>query len=449
MKRFCITAAVFLEWMLTINYYLLHQWLGGALPFWGWVLLLLGFVGTSICRMEKRRYSHRLENLSFGSDILLMFYVGLLLELALTAAWLLHGPGVTLKSVLWHLGSVLVLGSAVFWNGMIRVYLCSVQLGLKWRLIGALCGWIPLVHLWALAVMIRITRREVQEEQEKAQLNEMRAESEICRTRYPVLMVHGVFFRDSRLLNYWGRIPAELKKNGACVFYGEHESAASVAVCGQQIADKIMEIRQQTGCEKVNLIAHSKGGLDCRYAISCTIAGAHVASLTTINTPHRGCLFAEQLLYQIAPRAQEAIARRYNQAARHLGDQQPDFLAAVKDLTVSACARMNEEMPNRPGVLYQSVGSRMNRASSGKFPLNMTYHLVKHYEKAGGNPQENDGLVTTESMRWGQEFTMVSTAKGRGVSHGDMIDLNRENIQGFDVREFYVRLLEKLKRKGV
>lgn len=30
-----------------------------------------------------------------------------------------------------------------------------------------------------------------------------------------------------------------------------------------------------------------------------------------------------------------------------------------------------------------------------------------------------------------------------------MIDLNRENIQGFDVREFYVELVHGLKKKGL
>ena len=30
-----------------------------------------------------------------------------------------------------------------------------------------------------------------------------------------------------------------------------------------------------------------------------------------------------------------------------------------------------------------------------------------------------------------------------------MIDLNRENIDGFDVREFYVQTVAQLKRKGL
>jgi triacylglycerol lipase len=30
-----------------------------------------------------------------------------------------------------------------------------------------------------------------------------------------------------------------------------------------------------------------------------------------------------------------------------------------------------------------------------------------------------------------------------------VVDLNRENIQGFDVREFYVKLAADLKRRGI
>ena len=54
-----------------------------------------------------------------------------------------------------------------------------------------------------------------------------------------------------------------------------------------------MQIIQKTGCEKVNIIAHSKGGLESRYAISQLGLSPYVASLTTINTPHHGCTFVD------------------------------------------------------------------------------------------------------------------------------------------------------------
>ena len=48
----------------------------------------------------------------------------------------------------------------------------------------------------------------------------------------------------------------------------------------------------------------------------------------------------------------------------------------------------------------------------------------------------------------GGSGTLLETKGERGISHGDMIDLNRENIPGFDVREFYVGLVAELKRRG-
>lgn len=86
-------------------------------------------------------------------------------------------------------------------------------------------------------------------------------------------MVHGVFFRDFRYLDYWGRIPAELEKNGTVIYYGNHQSAASVADSGAEIAARIKAVLQETGSEKVNIIAHSKGGLDSRLQCHVEEAG--------------------------------------------------------------------------------------------------------------------------------------------------------------------------------
>ena len=176
----------------------------------------------------------------------------------------------------------------VFWAGIILVYASSLQLGVKKRLIGALCGWIPLVNLFALLMIIRTCRAEVAFEKQLAQRDEKRKGEQVCRTRYPLLLVHGVFFRDFEHLNYWGRIPEELKKNGAEIYYGEHNSASPVTGSARELEKRILDIVRETGCGKVNIIAHSKGGLDARAAIALTEAGAHVASLTTINTPHSG-----------------------------------------------------------------------------------------------------------------------------------------------------------------
>jgi triacylglycerol lipase len=43
---------------------------------------------------------------------------------------------------------------------------------------------------------------------------------------------------------------------------------------------------------------------------------------------------------------------------------------------------------------------------------------------------------------------MLAASGKRGISHGDVIDLNRENFDGFDVREYYVQLVSDLRQKG-
>ncbi|PLS29069.1 esterase/lipase family protein [Bifidobacterium parmae] len=396
------------------------------------------------------------------------------------------------------LGVVVVVESVVFWIGIITVYLTSVQLGLKIRVIGVLCGWIPIANLIALHRIIRTVAEEVRFESAKETLDRSRAAARVCATRYPVLFVHGVFFRDTKALNYWGRVPAELERNGAVVYYGEHQSAASVADSARELTARIRRIVETTGCGKVNVIAHSKGGLDMRYAIARCGAGRWVASLTTINTPHRGCGFADYLLTNIPMAAQRRVEAAYNMAASHLGDTRPDFMAAVHDLTQAGCARLNAEIGDAAlleegaraaamsggaagtvtmsvpgsaagrtapgatgpvgaagrtaagpglgpfaGILCRSVGSKLAHATTGKFPLNFTYPLVKWFDGP------NDGLVARPSFPWGESFTWLEPNGVRGISHADMIDLNRENIPGFDVREFYVGLVADLKRRGL
>lgn len=341
-------------------------------------------------------------------------------------------------SVLW----CFLFLSVIFWNGITCVYCTSVQLGIKIRVLGLIFGWIFPINLIVLFVIISKCNGEVNFETDKIILNDRRKNDLICKTKYPILMVHGVFFRDFKMLDYWGRIPNELKKNGAVIYYGEHQSAASVENSAKELTERIKKIVTETGCEKVNIIAHSKGGLDCRRAIASG-AGEYIASLTTINTPHRGCGFADYLLEKVPKTVQEKVETGYNAAAKIAGDKTPDFMAAVKDLTAERCKAMDSEMPLPDGIYCRSVGSQLLKATSGKFPLNFSYGLVKLFDGP------NDGLVAQDSFQWGENYTYLTPKGKRGISHGDMIDLNRENIKGFDVREFYVQLVSELREKGL
>ncbi|MDE6433577.1 MAG: triacylglycerol lipase [Lachnospiraceae bacterium] len=418
---------------------------------WVWLIpvvllafLYLNFV-PSIFNMGLK--SVRLRICGNGCELLVLFLISTGISVIYSIVGFAGGlfTGSLIKEPkLWLINTLIVIltETIVFWNGIIRVYTTSAQLGIKIRVIGILCGWIPIAHLVALGLIIHTVSKEVKVENDKIILNEKRKDYQICKTKYPVLLVHGVFFRDFRYLNYWGRIPKELEKNGAVVYYGNQQSAASVKDCASELAKRIKEVLKETGADKVNIIAHSKGGLDSRYAVSMLGMAPFVASLTTINTPHRGCEFADYLLLKIPKKRQDVLAGTYNAALHKLGDHNPDFMAAVKDLTASVCRKRNETVLNVDGVYYQSVGSKLNFASNGRFPLNFSYHLVKSFDGA------NDGLVGECSFPWGEDYRFLTVKGKRGISHGDMIDLNRENFEGFDVREFYVQLVAELKKKG-
>lgn len=378
-----------------------------------------------------------------GTYLLSAFCISLIFSAVMQMLVYFRFPVNASRTFLWSIFLCISVHFVVFWNGIIRVYLFSTQLGIKLRLIGILCGMIPIANLIALFFILKTTTGECLLEQKKYRLNAERKSQQICATKYPVLLVHGVFFRDFRFFNYWGRIPEELENNGAKIFYGNQPSAASVADCALYLKNRILEILSETGAKKVNIIAHSKGGLDCRYAIAKLGMAPYIASLTTINTPHRGCLFADYLLTNIPSAIKNKVAKTYNTALRKLGEEDADFLAAVNDLTESRCRARNAETPIPEGIYCQSIGSVLRTSQGGKFPLNFSYHLVKHFSG------ENDGLVSTDSFSWGENYTLMRTNYNRGISHGDMIDLNRENLPGFDVREFYVNLVQDLKARGL
>lgn len=418
------------------------------LPLWGKItiscVLLVYFALFNIFPSLRKYPSFRLKVLGDGAELILAFWVTCACTVAfavIDVIKLVNGVDSYTPFIIHAIVAVLCEG-IIFWNGIIRVYVTSVQLGIRTRVLGIIFGMIPVANLIMLMIIYVKVRREADFESRKLQLNDSRRGERVCSTKYPILLVHGVFFRDSRLLNYWGRIPSELQKNGAIIYYGEQQSALSVDESSQELAKKIEDIVTTTGCGKVNVIAHSKGGLDTRCAISKYGCDKYVASLTTINTPHHGCLFAEYLLGAAPEKFVSFVENTYNKAFYTLGDNSPDFMSAVKNLTNSFCEEFNQQTPDSPDVMYQSFGSTATNSRSGRFPLNVSYPIVKKYDG------DNDGLVALTSMKWGKRFTPVYPTGRRGITHADMIDLNREDIKGFDVREFYVQIVSNLKERG-
>ena len=264
-----------------------------------------------------------------------------------------------------------------------------------------------------------------------------------CETKYPILLVHGAFFRDVNWLKYWGRIPKALEREGAKVFFGRQQSAESVEASAAFLARRIGQILAETGCKKVNVIAHSKGGLDMRWAIAHCGVADKVASLTTVSTPHRGCRYVDHLLHKLPRWLVGGIGTIYNIGMWLLGDRRPSFMAAVRDLTEEVCLPRDKAMGIPQGILCRSVGSCLEGGRGAKGFLRLTHGLVKKYDG------QNDGLVGTHSMGWGESFHLLEPKGRRGISHWDATDLHKEDLSGFDPVEYYIKLAADLKKYGL
>lgn len=264
--------------------------------------------------------------------------------------------------------------------------------------------------------------------------------------KYPIFMVHGMGFRDRRHINYWGRIPHALEKLGCRVYYGCQDANASIESNGKIIAGRIREIIDETGAEKLNVIAHSKGGMEIRYVISTMGLGDLIASVTTMNTPHNGSETVDALMKRFHGLIHFGC-RCTDLWMRILGDKQPDTYAAVQSFTTAYTKQFNEENPDQEGIYYQSYGFVMKNAFSDIF-LAWTYPVVYYFEG------ENDGLLAPRAVKWTNFRGVYRGNSNRGISHCDQVDLRRRRLtrkQGegvSDMADFYISVVRELEKMG-
>lgn len=118
--------------------------------------------------------------------------------------------------------------------------------------------------------------------------------SDYTKTKYPIVLVHGLFgFDDVLGLDYFYRIPDSLSKDGAKVFIAAVSAANSSEVRGEQLLAQVEDILALTGASKVNLIGHSHGGPTARYVAS--VSPHLVASVTSVGGVNWGTPVADLL----------------------------------------------------------------------------------------------------------------------------------------------------------
>ncbi len=264
--------------------------------------------------------------------------------------------------------------------------------------------------------------------------------------KYPVLLVHGMGFRDSNIINYWGRIPKALEQLGCKIFYGNQDGNGAIESNGQFLKQRIEEIMSENEFEKINIIAHSKGGLDARYAMSTLGMGKYVASLTTISTPHNGSVTVDKLL-QFPDFLVKTVGKCTDLVLRLRGDKNPDSYKVFHELSTEQAKSFNESNPNYTDTYYQSYAFVMENPLSDIF-LCFTNFVVGLIEG------QNDGFLTPDSVKWGEFKGIVQSNSRRGISHCDEVDMRRRCLtkkQGSnvsDIIDLYKNIATELAEKG-
>ncbi|MCQ2467855.1 MAG: alpha/beta fold hydrolase [Clostridia bacterium] len=264
--------------------------------------------------------------------------------------------------------------------------------------------------------------------------------------RYPILLVHGMGIRDNYKIGYWGRIPKMLENLGCEVYLSGQDCSASVESNCEQIAKRLDDILASTGAKKVNIIAHSKGGLESRYLASSMGYADKIASITTMATPHNGSKTVDTLM-KFPDRIIRIGCFFFDVWFKTIGDINPETYKAITGFKTSSAAKFNEENPDQEGIYYQSYAFVMKHFWSDMliwFPS----LVVHHFEG------ENDGLLPPEAVKWGNFRGIVRSNSTRGISHCDEIDmrrlrLNRKDGDGIsDIIDVYMNVAKELEEMG-
>lgn len=240
---------------------------------------------------------------------------------------------------------------------------------------------------------------------------------------HPVVLAHGLLGFDELRLggsrhDYFRGVSERLEGEGIVVHRARVPKTASIAARAAGLAAFVRALP----AGRVNLVAHSMGGLDARYAVSRLGLADRVSSVVTVGTPHLGTPLADM-------GAALGDRTRLLGALARLGLD----LEAIQDFTTARMTEFNRAVPDARGVVYGSVVGIAARRRDVN-PL-----LLPTYLWLGDRGGASDGVVPADSQRWGEVVATID------ADHWAQIGWSRR----FDAAAFYVELLRELRGRGL
>ena len=237
-------------------------------------------------------------------------------------------------------------------------------------------------------------------------------------TRYPIVLMHGFAGTDKYfgILTYFYQVKSHLTRSGYSVFTPTVQPIASSALRVKTLKQKIDDIFQKTGARKLNLIAHSQGGVDGRLLIASHKYGDRIASLTTISTPHRG-VPVPNLLIQPSKELGEANMKKYNQT--YPNDKRVAYFSWA-------------------GVSCNLLDTKCRKKHNNEV---VDVFLIASYTTLKALRGDNDGVVPVSSAKWGTFLGFLP------ADHFDEVgQIADNNNKSFQHKTFYLNEAKRLRK---
>ena len=246
-------------------------------------------------------------------------------------------------------------------------------------------------------------------------------------TKYPLVFIHGAGGFD-RIFNltYFYNIEDYLQKNDYEVFVPKLTAYDRIEKRSKQIVDYVDSL----GFDKVNLLGHSLGGVDARYAISQYGLSKKVASLTTISSPHYGTSAIDVILGIIPCK----VCFLASKAMEKIGMDFDVFIQMSKTYMTN---EFNHNVPDSPDVEYFSWSGKASLTGKNKVkPFLLTFFTIISLMDGA-----NDGMVSVDSAKWGNWLGTLE------VDHYGMIG-QPMGLTNFDYLSFFLKEANRLEKAG-
>lgn len=258
----------------------------------------------------------------------------------------------------------------------------------------------------------------------------------------PIVLVHGATSHGSvlkvSLLNlgeYFKNIPKFLDAAGTPVYVAHLTTDSSI---GERAAVLKNFLETELKGQMVNIVGHSLGGLDARYAASILKAG-QIASITTVGTPHLGSPLADWAVDQMEKKTLWYwffYGLGYDLKGRR-------FLKEIS--TENMQNVFNKKVLDVPGVKYFSVSTG---AANSAVHRSIIFMFTSKWMESKNSPllaQGHDGMVPVMSQLWGTAITGASLDHLGQINHHFMRYMDQQQ----EAYQMYSNIYDNLSQHGL